>query len=102
MEGSAGQFAPDSALTREQMAVMLVRASGLASQAQSLGESEIIDGLSYTDASQISGWARDYAAVATREGLLQGSGGSLNPQRTSTRAEAAAVIERLMKRQGKR
>jgi len=46
----------------------------------------------YADADAISAWAYDAVGRATQLGLLQGSGGKLNPKSTITRAEFTKLL----------
>lgn len=51
----------------------------------------------YTDGDQVSDWAKDDMAWAVSVGLFQGNGdGTLNPTGDATRAEVAALIQRLV------
>ncbi|MDD3652570.1 MAG: DUF1533 domain-containing protein [Desulfotomaculaceae bacterium] len=77
-------FGPDDLITREQMAVMIVRAAKLASEA---GET------SFTDSDNISHWAKDSIAIATGNGIMKGyPDHTVRPQDNATRAEAVTVI----------
>ncbi|MDF2836648.1 MAG: hypothetical protein K0Q63_2288 [Paenibacillus sp.] len=91
VQGSDGSFRPDDQLTREQMVVMLIRALGEEKAALAFDET-----LVFHDADAISAWAYGYAALASEMGLVQGSEGLFRPKSVSTRAQAAAVIYRLM------
>ena len=80
-----GSFAPNDAVTREQLAVMLWRYAG--------SEDSDHDIASFKDSANVS----DYAATAIRwaveNGLLSGKGnGNLDPKGTASRAEVAAVL----------
>lgn len=99
VQGNGVLFEPDASLTREQMIVMLIRASGQEQKAKTLSEAAIKAGLPYDDKDQISEWARPYAALSSIDGLVQGSEGRLQPKQTSTRAAAATVIYRLLERE---
>lgn len=101
VQGSNGRFDPDAVLTREQMMAMLTRAVGQEARALSLSDAELTAALTYADAGEISPWARAYAALATREGLIEGSETGIMPKQSSTRAQAAAVIYRLLDKQNK-
>lgn len=85
-----GHFEPDRTVTREEMAVMLMKAlmkSGM--QLDETGAS----GAGFTDAGHISEWAQTYVAQAVELGLLQGRGnGVFAPDEQATRAEGAKVI----------
>lgn len=85
-------FAPDSNITREQMAVILYRF------AKTLGiEMENAEDSTYTDADNISDYAQEAIAWVSAAGIMQGNeDGSFAPDRNTSRAEAAAVFVRLL------
>jgi len=88
----SGQFHPNGVVTREQMTVMLVRAVELKTGA----EAEAADLSGFRDAAAVSGWARAAMAKAVGLKLIEGYEGALSPQGTTTRAQAAVVIYRLL------
>jgi hypothetical protein len=80
------EFGPDDKITREQMAVMIIRAEGADTAA---GE------LSFTDSASISSWAVDAVITAAELGIITGyPDNSFKPQGNATRAEAATIIIR--------
>ena len=86
---SATQFAPNEALTREQMVTMLF---GYAGREETLSGS---DGAlaSYQDQASVSGGAREAMAWAVSSGVISGtSATTLAPQKIGTRAEVATVL----------
>jgi hypothetical protein len=97
------KFAPDDPVTREQFATVLFRFSQL-----SVGVDVHIDPPSrnsdlaaFTDAGDISDWARDAVAWAHYNGLVNGKPGNLlDPRGSATRAEAAALLRRYMEKAG--
>jgi hypothetical protein len=94
VHGTEGnKFAPDLPVTREQMALMICLAKKLAAFS---GWQE------YSDADQISYWARDAVKTVSAEKLMSGyPDNSFKPQNFAGRAEAAAVIVKLMQEQKK-
>lgn len=77
-------FGPDDLITREQMAVMIVKAAKLAPSAEKA---------QFADSSGISGWAGEAIATATKNGLMRGySDNTVRPGGNATRAEAVTVI----------
>ena len=91
------RFAPTDRITREQMAVMIVKAY-LQAQDKSLTPSGSgTEGLGYQDAAAISGWASAYVRLATEEKLVQGIGQSFQPGAFADRAQAAVMISRLLR-----
>jgi hypothetical protein len=89
-----GTFAPDRTISREEMAVILVRAY----EYQSGKLTGASAGTSFADADQMSEWARDAVGHAAALGLLNGrDGGQFVPQGQLTRAEAIQVLSKLVK-----
>ena len=88
---SPTQFAPNEALTREQMVTMLY---GYAGREQALsGPDGALAG--YKDQARVSTWAREAMAWAVGTGVIAGtSATTLAPQKTGTRAEVATVLMR--------
>ncbi len=84
--GSNGRFNPGSAVTREQLAVLLWRYAGSPSADISvLG--------SYSDSQQISAYAKQAMAWAVSCGVISGKGsGMLDPQGSAKRSEVAQVV----------
>jgi uncharacterized repeat protein (TIGR02543 family) len=84
-----GKFAPDQAVTREQMASILTNYCKWKGETVSVAETK----LSYPDAGQISGWAAEGASFCSGKGWLTGyPDGSFQPRNTATRAEVATVL----------
>ena len=90
---TATTFAPDSAITREQMADMMVnyaKATGL-----NLPKAHAQN--TFADAASISSWAADSVKVMQMAGVLAGKNANrFEPQESATRAEAAATLRRFM------
>lgn len=96
VQGDGANFYPDQALTREEMMVMLVRAMNEGSAAAAMSLEDADRKLRFIDKSEISDWAKGYVAVAADYRLVEGDDSGLHPGKTSIRAEAAAVIHRLL------
>ncbi len=91
----SGRFAPESPVTREQLAVMLYNYAKHRGYDVSVGENTNI--LSYVDALTISEYA--YAAMqwTCGAGFIQGDPNTkLKPQDYSTRAEVASLLQRFL------
>ncbi|WP_405078772.1 family 10 glycosylhydrolase [Paenibacillus chitinolyticus] len=87
-------FEPGGAVTREQMAAMLIRAYE-AKHGKLSAESPSV---SFTDAGSIREWAKGDVAKASAAGLLNGREGNLfAPQAVLTRAESAQAVYNLLK-----
>ena len=94
VNGTGKGFAPNAPVTREQIATMLYRyANVIGLNTGARGELG-----SFPDGGDTSGWAQDAMAWAVSVGLFQGDDtGALNPKGDATRAEVAALTERLIK-----
>lgn len=89
-------FGPNDPVTRAQLAVFLVRAAGLSDQTSDLTSSS-----PYTDEAEIPSWARNEVVLATQRGLITGfPDNTFRPMQTVTRAEATAVLLRLLNLKG--
>lgn len=90
---SSATFDPSAIISREEMAVMLVKAYEL-----QIGKSTSADVvLPFTDVEQISGWALNAVKSAYGLELLKGrSDSSFDAQASLTRAESAAAVSGLL------
>ncbi|MDD6189680.1 MAG: S-layer homology domain-containing protein [Clostridiales bacterium] len=85
-----GTFKPESNITREQMALILMRYAEYVGA--SLPEEEAA---AFADEGKISSWALDAVLYAQRTGLINGKDGNkFDPLGTATRAEMCAVTSR--------
>ena len=91
----ASTFAPDRAITREQLAAILFRfAAYRGMDAVTLRENLS----SFQDQAAISAYAVSALNWAVGEGLMQGTGDKLEPTGNATRAQVAAMLRRFMQR----
>ncbi len=91
-----GTFCPNREITREQMALILIRYCE--AYGRRLQESEE-EPPAFTDQDRISPWALEAVLRSRRCGLINGrEDGSFDPGGTATRAEMCAVIARLMQK----
>ncbi|SMP55245.1 S-layer homology domain-containing protein [Anoxynatronum buryatiense] len=90
VQGYNGQeFGPDDLITREQMAVMIVKAAKLTA---AIGE------LTFSDRADINTWATNWVIAATHNNLMSGYlDNTFRPSGIATRAEAATVICKALK-----
>lgn len=97
IKGDGTGFRPLDPVTRQEMAVMLVRALNLAGQEISLTSSDKTSLLAdFADVDRIHSWAAGEMATAVKFGLFQGTPGrELKPLNNSQRGSAAAVIYRM-------
>ena len=86
-----GTFRPEEPVTREQLVTILYRYTA--------GKERVTtaraDLSGFTDARQISSYARDSLAWAKAAGLVSGMDwGGIDPQGRATRAQVAAILQR--------
>lgn len=80
----SGKFRPYANITREDMVTMLYRALGVEAEASTLR---------FTDAAQVSPYAKTAVSYFTKKGFVSGMGdGSFAPKANATRAQAAVII----------
>ena len=88
-------FGPNDAITREQMAAILMNYAEYKGQ----DVSARADLSGYADAADVSTWAEESVQWAVSEGLLKGmTDDILAPQGNATRAQVAAILERFLER----
>lgn len=92
LEGTDGnRLAADAPITREQLAVMICRYAKLCGLDMTVSASIDISGQG------VSSWAETAMAWAVENGIIEGGpGGELNPQDPASRAEVAAILQRLV------
>jgi len=77
-------FGPDDPITREQIALMIVKAAKITAKS-----SEI----TFADSADISAWARDAVNIAVQNHIMSGyPDNTLKPGGYATRAEAASIV----------
>lgn len=88
-----GNFSPNTAITREQLAAMLMNYA--AWKGEDVSARADLSG--YNDAASVSSWAAETVQWAVAEELISGMPGNLlEPQGSATRAQVAAILERFL------
>ena len=93
ISGYDGQFRPEDLITREEMAVVLVKL-------YQFRGGELLSGKisEFTDRDQIADWALDYADQAVSTGFIYGvTATTFGPKEHATRAQVTAVLCRILK-----
>ncbi len=85
-----GAFHPDQQITREEMAVLLARYDAYQGIDMAEGALNL-----FSDANQISSWAKEGVQHAVGMGWLEGTDGKLNPDGLASRAQLAAILVRM-------
>jgi hypothetical protein len=89
-------FNPNAKITREEMMVLAARAMEKAGKPLAIASDSELKG--YSDTAQISSYALNDVAALVKAEIIKGSGNSIKPKRTATRAEAAVIIYNLYNR----
>ncbi|MHB8170291.1 MAG: S8 family serine peptidase [Thermincolia bacterium] len=91
-----GTFRPDQLIRRDEISIILMRAVGLGKD-----EKEDTHSLDFTDKEEIPGWAEDAVNQAVKMELINGyPDKTFRPTRSTTRAEATALINRYLAKLG--
>ena len=91
--GSDGTFRPNDTITRQEMAVIIMKAYTYLGKKAGTGA---ID--NFADKAEIAVWAAPYVDQAATAGLISGMGdGTFAPLANATRAQAVSLISRLLK-----
>lgn len=91
-------FRPNAYVTREEVAIMLVRAMRLTGRDISLGTQGADAYLTkFADQGRINSWAKESVAVATKLNIVTGNKtGMFLPGNNTTRAETAVTVKRML------
>ena len=84
-----GKFAPNSSITREQMATIFYKYAQLVGADTTFNFTKL---LNFPDGTKVSEYAQQAMAWAVTHGVLAGSDGKLLPQETATRAQTAQIF----------
>ena len=88
-QGDGNRLLPDSPATREEVFAVLARCFQLRPQ-----DGDVLT--RFADGEKVSFWAREAAQALVSCGYIQGSGNSIEPQKSITRAEFAQVMDRMV------
>lgn len=92
-----GSFKPNNPITRQEMAVMMVRAAKAVDVTISLPSSAASYLTKYTDRGKISSYAQTDVAKAVSAGIMNGkTNTTMSPLANATRAEGAVMLMRLL------
>lgn len=88
-------FQPGNVAVREDVAVAIVKAQGLGDARANLS---LLN--RFSDQGKISQSLREHVAIAVEQGYMQGTNIGFEPQKPLTRAEACALLSRIIKQSG--
>lgn len=88
-------FRPGDNVTREEMAKIIAGAAGRIKELADPPEDYRLD---YGDAAAVSGWALEFVEFVSYHGFMSGKeNNTFAPGASATRAEAATVLNRILK-----
>lgn len=91
-----GTFKPEQYITREEAAVLMLKAIAIAGKNTDHRYDSALD--DFQDSGDISDWAKDALALLVEEGIISGvSNTKLSPDTNTTRAQAAVILARVLK-----
>jgi hypothetical protein len=97
----ASRFAPEKKITRQEMAVIIVKAYSYVI-GKKLSDIYTTAEVKFKDEGAVESWARSYVRLADALGLMNGNpDGTFAPGDSATRAQAAVIIKRLLEKSGK-
>lgn len=96
-----GTFQPGRKISREEAMAIMEKAAQIAGIKTQLNSGEAAQVLArFSDGSNVDNWAQDAVASCIKAGIVQGSDGRIKSQDNISRAEVAALIERMLKKAG--
>jgi hypothetical protein len=87
---TSDSFAPDQAVTREQLIAILYRYAKTEGMSVTVLDNAGLN--AFSDSAKISSWASDAFLRAADKGIISGNTGVLDPQGYATRAQVAQII----------
>lgn len=88
MKGSNQKLRPNDAVTREEAAVLLVRALGLAGDGS--------ESVAAKDSNEIAQWAKEAISVLMKQQFMKGYQGKVFPKKPLTRAEIVTLLDNII------
>ncbi len=89
-------FAPDNAITRQEISVMLLRAL---KEAKPNGDYSITGAPVIADEKEIATWAMESVKYMNKAGIMNGTGGNnISPKGNTTKEQAIALIKRMFEK----
>jgi hypothetical protein len=99
VKGSNGKFNPNDSITRQEMATMIIRAVEHQKKDLLTG---VNGSLTFKDTGSISGYAKNYVALAVDLGIIKGvnNGTEFAPKENASRAQTAVMLYRVLEKLG--
>lgn len=86
-------FAPQREITRQEMFTLLYNILKAAKQLPQADSTKALP--AFSDAGQLEPWAKEAVTLLAAAGVIEGSGGKLDPTATATRAQMAQLLYKL-------
>ncbi|MDD4798220.1 MAG: S-layer homology domain-containing protein, partial [Clostridia bacterium] len=86
-------FAPQREITRQEMFTLLYNILKAAKQLPQADSTKALP--DFSDAGQLEPWAKEAVTLLAAMGVIEGSGGKLEPTATATRAQMAQLLYKL-------
>ncbi|MCU6791576.1 InlB B-repeat-containing protein [Paenibacillus sp. WQ 127069] len=94
-----GTFRPANTITREEAMALVMRAMKLTGLETAMSTTDIVETLSmFSRSESVSVWAKPAVASAVRNGIVNGTDAGLMPGSDITRAETAAIVQRMLRK----
>ena len=94
---SDGNFHPNEKIQRKDMAVIIHNAIKFADKEATVKNTEKVLSM-FADSPEIDGYARESTAICADAGIILGrDNGEFDPDENATRAEASAIVERMLR-----
>jgi hypothetical protein len=87
-----GLYEPNKSISREEAMAILTRAAGIVKLETTSGKTTD----NFTDADQVSEWAKNYVEANIDKGIIIGSDGLIRPKSVISRAEVVTAVERIL------
>ncbi len=98
---SETEFNPGGVITRQEAAVMVMRASKLCGMNTEANETAVRDTIAvFSDYMQIKDWAKDAVAFCCENGIVDGDGIEILPLQNVSRAEVAEMVFAMLTKSG--
>lgn len=96
-----GTFKPGSNITREQLAIMIIRAMEYTGNPITLRSTSALTLSAFKDSKKIQSQSAEFVAKAVQEGIILGmTSTEFQPQGNATRAQAAVMLQRMLEMAG--
>ena len=85
-----GKFCPKESITREQMMAFMYRYASYKGMDMTVKDPNRMD--TFSDKDKVSKWAKESVRWAIGNGIINGSGGKIDPKGTALRCQVAQII----------